>query len=326
MKQFIGIDVSKAKLDCLWLRDPDTLKIKTKVLGNNKAGHAQLCDWLTATTHVNAEDIIVVMEATGIYHETIAYVLYEAGFNVAVVNPAQIKAFGKSMGQTHKTDKQDSLVIARYGWVHKPSLWQPEPLEIRELKALITRLEALDTDYRRESNRLEKAEFSVASLTVVESIQAMLHGLSQEKARVEKEINDHIDRHDQLKKDRQLLESIPGVGEVVSRMMLSVIHSREFTRAGEVAAYVGVIPTITESGVFKGRSRLSKKGPARVRAKLYMAAIVASQYNPDIIDQRQRLLAAGKTKMQALGAGMRKLVHICFGVIKNQTKYYPQAI
>ena len=108
--------------------------------------------------------------------------------------------------------------------------------------------------------------------------------------------------------------------------MLSVIHSREFTRAGEVAAYVGVIPTITESGVFKGRSRLSKKGPARVRAKLYMAAIVASQYNPDIIDQRQRLLAAGKTKMQALGAGMRKLVHICFGVIKNQTKYYPQAI
>jgi transposase len=326
MKQFIGIDVSKAKLDCLWLRDPDNLKIKTKVLRNDKAGHTQLCDWLTTTTNGNAEDIIVVMEATGIYHEVIAYALYKAGFGVAVVNPAQIKAFGKSLGQTHKTDKQDSLVIARYGWTQKPSLWQPEPLEIRELKSLIARLEALETDHRRESNRLEKAEFSVASLTVIESINTMLQELSQEKARVEKEINDHIDRHDQLKKDRQLLESIPGIGAVVSRMMLSVIHSREFTRASEVAAYVGVIPTITESGIFRGRSRLSKKGPARVRAKLYMAAIVASQHNPDIIDQRQRLLANGKTKMQALGAGMRKLVHICFGVIKNQTKYSPQAI
>ena len=326
MKQSIGIDVSKKKLDCLWLRHPEQLKIKTKVINNDPLGHRQLCDWLLSTTQQPAENIVVVMEATGIYHETVAYTLYEAGFMVVVENPAQLKAFAKTLGSTHKTDKQDSLLIARYGYTHQPKAWQPERPEIRELKALIARLDALETDYRRESNRLEKAEFTSSSATVIESIKAMLKGIEQEKLRVEKKINDHIDSHGQLKKDRQLLESIPGIGSVVSRVMLSIIHSRDFNKAEELAAFIGVIPRLVESGTFRGRSRLSKKGPGSVRAKLYMAAIVASRYNPHIIQQKERLLHHGKTKMQALGAAMRKLVHLCFGVIKHQTEYSLQVM
>ena len=160
---------------------------------------------------------------------------------------------------------------------------------------------------------------------VLQSIHTMIEQLSQEKKRLERQIDDHIDRHPHLKKDRQLLASIPGIGPTMSRLMLSVIHSRSFKNAEQLAAFLGVIPKLVESGVFKGRSALSKKGPPSVRAKLYMAAIVASQHNPDVIKQKNRLLAKGKTKMQALGAAMRKLVHICFGVIKNQTEYSPQA-
>ncbi len=326
MKQFIGIDISKKKLDCLWLRDPEQLKIKTKVINNDQKGHEQLCNWLLSTTKQAAADIVVVMEATGIYHETLAYRLYKAGFTVVVENPAQVKAFAKTLGAIHKTDKQDSLLIARYGYIHRPKAWEPEAPEIRELKALIARLEALEKDSRRESNRLEKAEFAGSSSTVIDSIQVMLEKLEQEKKRVEKQIDDHIDRHDRLKKDRRLLESIPGVGPVVSRVMLSIIHSRRFKKAEELAAFVGVIPQLMESGTFKGRSRLSKKGPSFVRAKLYMAAVVAGQYNEHIIRQQKRLLANGKTKMQALSAAMRKLVHLCFGVIKNQTEYSPKVI
>jgi transposase len=325
MLHIVGIDVSKAKLDCLWLKEAASLKVKTKVTPNTQAGIDLLMTWIKSATQSAPETILVVMEATGIYHEHLAYTLYDKGFKVAVINPAQIKAYGKSLGNTHKTDKQDSLVIARYGAAQTPALWTPEPREIRELKALIARLEALEKDCQREHNRLEKAQISCATEVVIESIHTMIAQLSQEKKRLEDQIDDHIDRHPHLKKDRQLLVSIPGIGPTLSRLMLSVIHSRSFETAEQLAAFLGVIPKLVESGVFKGRSALSKKGPASVRAKLYMAAIVASRHNPDVVRQKNRLLANGKTKMQALGAAMRKLVHICFGVIKNQTVYSPQA-
>ena len=115
------------------------------------------------------------------------------------------------------------------------------------------------------------------------------------------------------------------IGKVTSRLMLTVIRGRQFKNAGQCAAFIGVIPKLQESGVFRGRTTLSKKGNPMIRAKLYMAAIVAGQYNPDIQAQKLRLIKNGKTKMQALGAAMRKLVHICFGVLKTQTEYSQQA-
>jgi transposase len=324
MTQIIGIDVSKAKLDCLWLRDQTSRKVKTKVLGNDVQGHKALAAWLTKTTGCSPADIAVVMEATGVYHESVALRLFEQGFQVCVINPAQIKSYGESLGNTHKTDKRDSYVIALFGATHKLVPWQPEPEHIRELKALIARLEALDVDYRRESNRLEKSEFNQVSATVIESIHLMLKEIEKEKQRIENQIDDHIDRHPQLKTDKKLLESIPGVGPVMSRLMLSVLHSRDFRNAKQVAAYLGVIPKLVESGVFKGRSALTKKGPPKVRAKLYMAAVAATQWNPDIRAMRHRLIQNGKNKMQALGAAMRKLVHLCYGVVATQTEYSPQ--
>ncbi|HRH76644.1 MAG TPA: transposase, partial [Cellvibrionaceae bacterium] len=126
------------------------------------------------------------------------------------------------------------------------------------------------------------------------------------------------------KRDQELLLSIPTIGRVTSRLMLAVIRGKDFKTAGECAAFIGVIPKIQESGIFRGRSALSKKGNPLIRAKLYMAGIVAMQHNPTIKAFVQRLIDNGKNKMQALGAVMRKLVHICFGVLKNQQKYIPQ--
>lgn len=326
MTNVVGIDVSKSKLDCLWLREPNTPKVKTKVLPNDKKGHVALANWMTKTVSAPPESILVVMEATGVYHEQLAMALYEKGFQVAVVNPAQVKAHATSLGNTHKTDKQDSFVIASYGNSRTVPLWQPEAREIRVLKALNARLQALEVDRQREENRLEKANISVASPSVITSIELMLAELAKEIRRIEDEIKDHIDGHPQLKTDKRLLESIPGIGPVMTRIMLAVIHSRDFTSAKQVAAYVGVIPVLVESGVFKGRSSLSKRGPAAVRAKLYMAAISAIQWNVDVAAHNRRMIEQGKTKMEALGASMRKLVHICFGVIKNQTPYSPQAL
>lgn len=320
----VGIDISKVKVDCCWLREPDKNKIKTKVFKNTLDDHNALANWLLTQTDSPACEIQIVMEATSIYHESLAYHLHQLGFKVCVVNPARPKEFAKSLGNTHKTDAKDSFILALYGHRMSPSLWQPESPEARELKALLARLDALETDVQREKNRLEKAEFTCSSERILASLSQMIIHLETEKKRLEKEVDDHINRYPQLKKDRELMSSIPGVGPVVSRIILSVIHSRSFNTAGQVAAFLGLIPRIRESGQWKGKSRLSKQGSPKVRAKLYMAAVVSVSRNPDISAQYNRLLRNGKSKMQALGAAMRKLVQICFGVIKHQNEYCPQ--
>ena len=154
----IGIDVSKKKLDCLWLKDLAAGKVRTRVFTNNPAGYLALLDWARKQTDEELEAIHFIMEATGIYHEALAYQLYQAGAKVSVVNPAQVRSYAKSLGWRTKTDKKDSRVLAHYGATQSPRLWQPEPEEVRTLKALIARINAVEQDIQRERNRREKAE------------------------------------------------------------------------------------------------------------------------------------------------------------------------
>lgn len=327
MKTVIGIDVSKDKIDCAWLRDIETGKVKTKVLKNNADGFQTLIQWAEKNVQQPVSIIHFVMEATGIYHEALAYALHDAGAPVSVVNPAYIHDYAKSLGSRTKTDKKDSVTIARFAATQQPELWQPEADEIRYLKALIARYEMIEKDLLREGNRLEKAEITQVSDDVVRSINTIIKELTKEKDRIRKLIDDHIDQHPTLKQDRTLLESIPGVGAVISQYMIALIRSRDFSSAKQCSAFIGLNPVIRESGTsVRGRSRLSKMGDARIRAKLYMAAVVAIRHNPDIKNQYERLLRNGKTKMAALGAAMRKLVQICFGVLKHQTPYQAQVI
>ncbi|PSW08455.1 IS110 family transposase [Photobacterium sanctipauli] len=324
--EYVGIDISKAKFDCLWLRDSSKNKVKTKVFKNNRTGFQEVESWLLKNTQSQPDDIFVTLEATGVYHEAVAFYLFDKGFKVSVVNPARPKQFARALGIAHKTDKSDSLLLARFGSQTEPVLWKPEPIEVRELTALIQRVEAIEKDIQREENRKEQADISKSSQLVVESLEKVIGLLVDEKARLIKELDDHIDKHPSLKSDRSLLETIPGVGPVVSRLMLSVLRKKDFESAGSLSAYLGLIPRIRESGTLKGRSTLTKVGPSRIRAKIYMAAVVAKKCNPDIKAQYERLVANGKTHMQALGAAMRKLTQICFGVIKHQIEYQPQSI
>jgi len=323
----IGIDVSKAKLDCVWIRDLAGMKVKSKVQANTPAGHQALLDWSMKQTGEEISDLHFVMEATGVYHEALAYAVHEAGARVSVVNPARIHDYAKSLGSQTKTDKKDSVIIARYGMTQSPRLWLPERVEVRQLKALIARCDAVKQDIQRELNRMEKARVSPVSTEVRTSIETVHAQLEAERKRLESLINDHIDNHPGLREDRALLESIPGVGPVISRQMVAVIRSRSFYWGRECAAFLGLVPKEHESGSsVRGRPRLTKQGDGRIRAKLYMAAVVATRHNPDIRRQYIRLLKRGKSKMSAIGAAMRKLVHICFGVLKHQTPYRPQSV
>ena len=206
-------------------------------------------------------------------------------------------------------------------------MWSPEPEAIRELRSLINRPNAIEKDIQREKNRLEKSKISQASVLAITSIERMLDSLSLEKKCLEDLIKQHIDQDPKLKRNKALLETIPGVGEVIARHMCLIIGSRTFKSASQCAAFLGLIPLQHESGSsVKERPRLSKAGDATVRAKLYMAAVVSIRHNPDIKRQYERLLKNGKSKLSAIGAAMRKLVHICFGVLKHQTPYQVQTL
>lgn len=319
----IGIDVSKDKLDCAWLREQD--KVKTKVIANRQAGWQELLDWSLKNTGLMLSDLHFVMEATGVYHEQLATFLYDKGAKVSVANPAQVKFYAQGLGVRNKNDKKDSVVLARFGLKEQPALWQPEAQEIRILKALLARFDGIEKDLQREKNRQEKASVSLAPEEVCHSLNLMIEHLESEKARLEKLIEEHINKHNKLKENKALLESIPAVGNVIATRMLMVIGSRQFDNAHQCAAYLGLVPVQHESGSsIKARAKLSKAGNPIIRAKLYMAAVVAIRYNPDIKTQYERLTSKGKSKMSALGAAMRKLVHICFGVLKHQQPYQPQ--
>jgi len=319
----IGIDVSKAKIDCAWLREEG--KLKFKVFPNTLLGCNDLIKWSLKNTGLEINQLHFIMEATGIYHEQLAMQLYNADTMVSVANPAQVKFYAQGLGVRTKNDKKDSAVLARYGLKETPKLWQPEPVEIRTLKALIARLDGIEKDLQREKNREEKAIISKAPDEVLNSVKQMIGLLETEQKRLDKLIEEHINKHKNLKENKALLKSIPGVGKVVATRMLMLMGSREFKSASQCAAYLGLVPVERLSGTsVKGRSRLSKAGNPAIRAKLYMAAVVATRYNPDIQAQYERLTKKGKSKMSALGAAMRKLVQICFGVLKHQKPYQPQ--
>ena len=328
MSYHTGIDISKDKFDIGWLRHVATGKRTTKVFKNTTAGHQQAADWLLNTIKASAEEIVVALEPTGVYHEALLYFLHQCGFKVLLVNPGKARKYAESLDQMHKTDKLDAIMLAHYAYAqrHKLTLWQPEPPQVRELKVMIRRLDALEKDLQREKNRQEATQVSLSSERVVQSLKAMIATLEAEIKCLQQDIDDHINRFPELKQNRRLLESIKGIGPVMSRELVYLFAAKTFKSARQMAAYLGLIPKLKESGKFKGRTMLSKTGSARIRAKLYMAAVCASTHNPDIRAQKQRLLRAGKIKMQALGAAMRKLIQICFGVIKHQSEYQPQLV
>ena len=320
---FIGIDISKEKIDLSWLRDQLTNKIKTKVFKNKRQDFVTIEKWLLNTTKSAASELVITLEPTGVYHEALMYFLHEQGFNIILANPSKAKKYADALNIIHKTDKSDATMLAHYGCAKHAvvNYWQPEALEIRELKALIRRLDALESNRQREANRLEASEFSNVSARVCQSIKVTIAFLDDEIKQLKSDIDNHIDNEPDLKRNRKLLESIPGIGPVLSRELTYLFAAKKFNKAKEAAAYCGLIPRHNESGKLKGRTSISKLGPARIRCKLYMAAIVAGQWNKTIKRHKLTLINNGKTPMQAVCANMRKLIHICFGVIKNQEAF-----
>ena len=252
------------------------------------------------------------MEATGVYHESLAYGLHDAGAKVSLANPHRSREFARGMDILTKNDKVDAYMLACYGALKEPEPWEPPPENVRYLSALLRRHDALVTDSSREKNRLEKCRATDTPAAVAESIENVLRNLSAELQRLETLIQGYLDQHPELKKDFDLLTSIKSVGFQLGLNMLVILRSHRFDTAEQAAAKVLR---------HLGQSRLSKIGPPEIRAKLYLASLCGLRFNPAMKAMYERLCQRGKAKMCAIGALMRKLVHWCYGVLHTQQPF-----
>ena len=318
---YIGIDVSKAKLDCSLLTDVTNNKRKSKAVINSTTGISDLLIW-TNKQKVPNDQLHAVLEGTGVYHEQAAQALYDAGVQVSIVNPAQVRNFTFGLGIRNKTDDMDSFVLARYGLLVQPKKWNPPSQEARILQALLKRREAISQDLQRENNRLEKADSTDTPTVCRKSITDSIQFLKEQLLKIQQDIDNHTDSHANFKEDLELLQSIPAVGPQVSNHLLAIVHNHHFENADKLTAYLGLVPVQRQSGSsILGRSCISKAGPTHIRAILYMAAISATRYNPHVKSLYLRLLERGKSKRSALCAAMKKLVQLCFGVLKTRQPY-----
>ena len=321
--QFIGCDVSKPTLDLAWQKADTNRWSKPFKDTNDRSGWSRIKQWAEQQCQVDRDEICFVLEATGVYHLPVAAHLSLAGFKVLVCNPGRSADYARSQNRVNKSDSLDARSLQRYGaGLEKVHWFQADAPVINELKSLLGLLDQLDKDILRWQNRQEKAAYQYPDLAAPLAINRQLRNLKREHDRTQQAIDCLIRGDAELRRNHRLMCSIKGVGAKTSQALLPLVQGGRFESARQLAAFLGLTPCHKSSGTtLKSPGRLSGRGDAKLRAKLYMPAVSAATSGGELSDFYESLLARGKTPKQALTAVMRKLVHLCYGVVKNQTPY-----
>ena len=313
MRQFLGIDVGKDECHAALL---DGERIARKSFPNTLKGFEQLSAWMR---NRKITSVHVCMEATGGFGEALALFLAEAEHLVSVVNPSRIKAFGQTELSRTKTDKVDAALIARFCRTMCPEPWIAPPKEVRAIQALLRRLEVLNDMRQQELNRLDAP---TTTSDIRTSITNIIAALDEQIRAIQQQINDTFDHHPDLRRKRDLLTSIPGIGEKTAANILAELPDVLQLRDSRAAvAYAGLSPAQYQSGKGSRPTRMSKIGNARLRRCLYMPAAVAMRYNPAFKSMTHRLLERGKPKMVIIGALMRKLLALSYAILRSGQPY-----
>jgi transposase len=299
---FVGIDVSKDRLDVALRPSGEAFAVE-----RNAAGLELLARRLAALA-----PYIVALEATGGFETVAAAALAGAGLPVAVVNPAQIRAFARAIGQRAKTDPIDAAVIAHFAEATKP---EPRPLPdeaTRLLADLVARrrqiVEMMAAEGQRERRLIDKR--------LRKSIARLRKALEKELAELDSAIDDSVRGSPAWREKEDLLASVPGVGPIIARTLIAELPELGQLNRKQIAALAGLAPFTRQSGQWKGRSFIGG-GRIVVRTALFMGALVAKRHNPVLKAFFDRLVAAGKPKMVALIAVARKLLTILNAILRD---------
>lgn len=303
----IGIDVAKDRLDVCVRPSGESF-----VVARNGAGIEGLAQRLKTLA-----PRVVAIEATGGFETVVAAGLAAAAVPIVVVNPAQVRAFAQALGRRAKTDPIDAAVIAHFVEATKA---QPRPLPdetTRLLADLIARRRQIVDMMAAEGQRDRR----LTNKRLKKSIARLRKALEKELAEIDSEIDDHVRGSPVWAAKEDLLASVPGVGPVVARTLIAELPELGSLDRRKIAALVGLAPWTRQSGHWRGRSFIGG-GRSTVRKTLFMAAMVAARHNPALKAFRDKLVAAGKSKLVAIIAVARKLLVILNAILRDKTPWH----
>ena len=300
-EKFVGVDVSKEWLDVgVWPGG------QTWRCARDNVGFRELVDALGPM-----RPVAIVMEASGGYEAPVAATLAEARLPVHVVNPRQVRDFAKATGTLAKTDRIDAVMLGRFAQAVRP---EPRPLkdeQTSELEGLLVRRRQLVDMVVMEKNRLAQAHKKLQP-----DIRSHINWLQKRVKHADRDIGDAIKRMPLWREQDELLQSAPGVGDVMSRTLIALLPELGRLTRRQIAALVGVAPFACDSGQMKGKRRCWG-GRAEVRPVLYMATLTAKRHSPVIRSFYERLIAVGKPAKVAITACMRKLLTILNAMVRD---------
>jgi transposase len=317
-KHILGIDISSRTFDVALLADESIYTTGRFV--NSREGFQSLKCWLS---NRGIDSLHACMEATGRYGDGLAAFLVAEGYVVSKVNPARISAYGKSKLMRTKTDKMDAQLIADYCATQDPPPWNPPSVYRSELQSLTRYLNELKNARTREINR---SKSGIPSPAVRRAIQEHIDFLNEQIKQVEGEIKQLVDDNDEHREQIELLVSIPGISTTTAAKILSEVPDvSSFPQARHLASYAGLCPRHHQSGSsVRKKTRLSKTGNPYLREAFYMPAVcVMRGHNPLLQPLVARMRADGRKPIVIIGAVMRKLLHIAYGVLKTRQPFDP---
>lgn len=310
---FIGVDVSKDTFDVVLFQDAKPLH---KIFNNQLAGFKAFVTWIQKHT----QRPWVCMEATGHYSERLADFLCAQSLRVSVVNPLQIKQFAKMSLARHKNDKVDAALIARYASAFELRLFTPRPAIQKDLRELIQLADILKHQRVQLKNQFQSCQSASAKKAVARELSALekrIKGLDTKTQQA-------VAQHEPWQAVVELLVGIKGIGALTACRLLAYLPDISFFKnAKQLASFVGLSPKQKTSGKYVGKTCLSKMGSPQIRTALYMPALSAVRSNKPLQPFVERLKLNGLKPKAIVGAMMRKLIHIIFGMLKNNQPFNP---
>jgi transposase len=304
----LGIDVSKDRLDVAVRPTGESFVFKRTAAG--------IEDLVARLRPVSPK--LIAIEATGGFEAVVAAGLAGAGLPVVVVNPAQVRAFALALGKRAKTDPIDAAVIAHFAEATKPELRQMPDEMTRLLADLVTRRRQIVEMIVAEGQRARR----ISDNRLTKSIARLRKALEKELAELDMAIEDHIRGSAIWIEKEQLLASVPGVGKTIARTLIAELPELGSLDRRQIAALVGLAPWTRQSGRWRGKSFIGG-GRKSVRSALFVGAMVAARYNPQLKRFRDNLVAAGKPKLVALVAVARKLITILNAILRDRHPWQP---
>ena len=326
IKQAAGIDCGFEELVVSFSQlfdDGNVICKSTKSFTNNEAGFEKLFKWAEKLSDTSIS-IIYVMEPTGVYHEKLAYHLYQRDCTVSIVLPNKVNAYAKTCVCKQQDDQQASKVLAEFGCVKKLNIWQPPHPVYAQLKQLAREKTQLQQEHAIVLNQLHAEEAkAIPGKPTIRRMKARLRLLEKQIVEIENEIKDIVDADEQLQNRIENVCTIPGVGLSTAVAVVGETNGFNLIKNNrQLVSYAGLDVIAKQSGTsVRGRAHISKKGNGNIRRALYFPALVAVKYNKPLTNLYSRIMDKQDIKMKGYVAVQRKLLILIYTLWKRNEPF-----